>query len=161
MSRHRCPQRAHGKNCPSAHILEDAWVPLLFPAVKTQDSRGCGVVRNVPVNSAFLSRCTGSVHLQKKPRTPPSVTTEDTGFRYHYHPGWCPQNSLQRVKAIDCSIPPGKRSCPQQQEGVRIPAYSQLLGPLNPVESPLPTQAPTANTRQQPHALGMRREVSN
>jgi hypothetical protein len=116
---------------------------------QTWDREGCGVARDVPVNRAFPSRCTGSVHLQKKPRTPPSVTAGDTDFGYHYHPGWCPQNSLQRVRATNCSIPPGKRSCPQWQEGVRTPAYSQLLGHLNPVESPLPTQTPTASTN--PH----------
>lgn len=139
MSYHRCPQRVQGKNCPSAHILEDAWVPLLFPVVKAQDREGCGVARDVPVNSTFLSRCTGSVHLQKKPRTPPSVTAEDTSFGYHYHPGWCPQNSLQRVKATDCSIPPGNRSCPQRQEGAR----TCLLTAAWPFKS---SGEPTANT---------------
>lgn len=59
------------------------------------------------------------------------------------------------------SRPQTASSLQARQEGVRTPIYSQLLGPLNPVESPLPTQAPTANTKQQPHALGMRREVSN
>lgn len=122
-----------------------------FQRVKTRDREGCGVARNVPVIHASPSRCTGFVHLQKKPRMPLSTTAEETDFGDHYHPGWCPQTSLQGVKATDCSIPPGTRTCPQWQEGVRTPAHSPLLGPLNPVENPLPTQAPTANTKPANH----------
>lgn len=67
------------------------------PLSSAQDREGYGVERDVPVNLAFPSRGTGSVHLQKKPRTPPSATAEDKDFGYHYHPGWCPQStSLQR-----------------------------------------------------------------
>lgn len=119
------------------------------PLSSGQDREGYGVERDVPVNLAFPSRGTGSVHLQKKPRTPPSATAEDKDFGYHYHPGWCPQStSLQRGCQGHKQLHPSKQEiCPQRPEGVRTPAYSQLLGPLNPVESPLPTQAPTANTK--------------
>lgn len=45
---------------------------------KTKGRKGCDVVRDVPANSAFPSSCTGSVSLQKKPRTPSSAKEEDS-----------------------------------------------------------------------------------
>lgn len=120
---HRCPQRAHGKYCPPAHILEGVQMLLIFPVAKTRDRKGRGVVRDVPANRAFPSGCTGSVSLQKKPRTPPSAKAEDIDSSHHYCPARCSQNTRLQVDSRTtncCSIPPGTKDWSPQLAGASL-----------------------------------------